>query len=197
MRWSMNGWGCQKMNIANKLTISRIFLVPFFMYFLLSDLPSGRMIAFAVFVLGAITDWLDGYVARKYNLITKFGQFMDPLADKLLVTAALVVFVETGELSSWAVVVIIAREFIVSIFRAVAASEGIVIAASKWGKFKTVSQMIMIILILLNNYPFSIIQIPVDQIFVWLSVALTLISGFDYIYKNRSVLSENTTGKAR
>jgi len=178
------------MNLPNKLTLLRVILIPFFMFFLLVPMPYGRALAFAVFIVASLTDWMDGYIARKYNLVTKFGQFMDPLADKLLVTAALVVFVEIGKLASWVVVLILAREFIISIFRAVAASEGIVIAASKWGKFKTVSQMIMIVLILLNNYPFSLIHFPADQIFVWISVILTFVSGYDYLNKNRSVLSE-------
>lgn len=180
------------MNIANKITISRIFMVPLFMVLLLSDIPYGRPLALAVFVIASATDWLDGYLARKYHLISKFGQFMDPLADKILVMAALIGFVELGDLPSWVVVLILARELLISIFRAVAASEGIVIAASKWGKYKTVSQMIMIILLLLDNYPFSALGIPMDWIFVWLAVALTLISGGDYIYKNKAVLAENS-----
>lgn len=179
------------MNIANKITISRIFMVPLFMVLLLCDIPYGRSLALAVFVIASATDWLDGYLARKHQLISKFGQFMDPLADKILVMAALIGFVELGVLPSWVVVLILARELLISIFRAVAASEGIVIAASKWGKYKTVSQMIMIILLLLDNYPFSQWGIPMDWIFVWLAVALTLISGGDYIYKNKAVLAEN------
>lgn len=179
------------MNIANKITISRILMVPLFMVLLVGSLPYGRVLALGVFVIASATDWLDGYLARKYQLITKFGQFMDPLADKLLVMAALIGFVETGDLPAWIPVLILTRELLISIFRAVAAAEGIVIAASKWGKYKTVSQMIMIILMLMNNYPFSQWGIPMDWIFVWLAVALTLISGWDYIYMNRAVLAEN------
>ena len=122
------------------------------------------------------------------NLITNFGKFMDPLADKLLVTSALIAFVELGRLSSWVVLIIISREFIVSIFRAIAASNGIVIAASWWGKSKTISQMIMIIIMLLNNYPFSLMSIPMDTIFIIVATALTIISGADYIIKNKQVL---------
>ncbi len=184
------------MNIANKITISRILMVPIFMVCLLGNIPYGKPLAFIVFVIASATDWFDGYLARKYNLITKFGQFMDPLADKLLVMAALIAFVETGDLPSWVAVLILARELLISIFRAVAASEGIVIAASKWGKYKTVSQMIMILLILLDNFPFSQWGIPMDWIFIWLAVAMTLISGADYIYKNKAVLvDKNGNGK--
>ncbi len=178
------------MNIANKLTVSRILLVPVFMVCLLGSFPYAQPLALIVFVGASATDWLDGYLARKYHLITKFGQFMDPLADKLLVMAALIGFVETGALPSWVALVILARELLISIFRAVAASEGIVIAASKWGKYKTVSQMIMIILMLMNNFPFAAWGIPMDRLFMWLAVVLTLVSGWDYIYKNRAVLAE-------
>lgn len=190
MPWSTNGWGYQKMNIANKLTLSRIILIPFFMICLQGTFPYARFLALLIFVVASATDWLDGHLARKYNLITKFGQLMDPLADKLLVMAALIGFVENGTLPAWVAVVILARELLISIFRAVAASEGIVIAASKWGKYKTVSQMVMIILMLMNNFPFAAVGIPMDRIFMWLAVALTLISGWDYLYKNRAVLAE-------
>jgi len=173
------------MNIANKLTILRIIMIPFFMYALLK----GQLtLALILFVIASFTDFLDGYLARSMNLITNFGKFMDPLADKLLVTSALIAFVELGRLSSWVVLVIISREFIVSIFRAIAASSGIVIAASWWGKSKTISQMIMIIIMLLNNYPFSLMSIPMDTIFIVIATALTIISGADYIIKNKQVL---------
>ena len=167
-------------------------MVPLFMYCLLGNIPYGQTLALIVFVIASATDWLDGYLARKYHLITKFGQFMDPLADKVLVMAALIGFVETGALPSWVAVLILTRELLISIFRAVAAAEGIVIAASKWGKYKTVSQMVMIILILMNNFPFSQWGIPMDGIFVWLAVTLTLISGWDYIYQNRAVLADSS-----
>ncbi len=180
------------MNIANKITIARILMVPVFMFCLLGNIPYGQPLALVVFIVASATDWLDGYLARKYKLITKFGQFMDPLADKILVMSALIGFVEIGSLPSWIAVLILTRELLISIFRAVAAADGIVIAASKWGKYKTVSQMVMIILILMDNYPFSQWGIPMDWLFVWLAVALTLISGWDYIYKNRAVLAENS-----
>ena len=174
------------MNIANKLTILRVVMIPFFMYFLLEG---NLSIALVLFAIASFTDFLDGNLARRMNIITNFGKFMDPLADKLLVTSALIGFVELGRLSSWVVLVIISREFIVSIFRAIAASNGIVIAASWWGKSKTISQMLMIIVMLLNNYPFSAIGIPMDTILIWIATALTIISGVDYIIKNKQVLS--------
>lgn len=176
------------MNIANQLTFLRVLLIPVFMYFIMSDLPGGRFIAAGVFIFASLTDFLDGYLARKYQLITNLGKFMDPLADKLLVTAALLCLVELHELPAWIVMIIIAREFIISIFRAVAASEGIVIAASWWGKIKTNVQMAAIILILFRNVPFEEIGWPVSDYLMYLAVILTVISGYDYIYKNRSVL---------
>lgn len=176
------------MNLANKITISRILLVPVFLFVLLSDMSNSHIIATIIFIVASITDGLDGYIARSRNQITKLGKFMDPLADKLLVTAALVGLVQLGKLSTWVVVIIISRELIVSVFRAVAASENIVIAASPWGKAKTVSQIVAIILLLLNNWPFNSLGFPVDQILMYIAVALTVISGWDYIYKNRQVL---------
>lgn len=176
-----------KMNIANQLTILRIIFIPFFIYFLLAD---QLAVAFILFVLASFTDFLDGYLARKHHLITNFGKFMDPLADKLLITSAMICFVELGMLNSWVVILIISREFIVSIFRAIAAAEGIVIAASWWGKAKTISQMVMVIVLLLNNYPFSLINLPVDQILIYLATILTVVSGYDYIVKNKQVLKE-------
>lgn len=173
------------MNIANQLTILRIVLVPVFLYFLLAG---QSMAATGIFVLASLTDFLDGYLARKMNLITNLGKFMDPLADKILVMAAFIGLVEIGAVSSWAVVIILGREFIVSIFRAVAAAEGIVIAASWWGKLKTNSQMLAIILLLLGDVPFKDMSQPISQAVLWIAVALTIISGVDYIWKNRQVL---------
>ncbi|MBB6216537.1 CDP-diacylglycerol--glycerol-3-phosphate 3-phosphatidyltransferase [Anaerosolibacter carboniphilus] len=178
------------MNLANKLTIARIFLVPVFMIVLLNKIPYGMYIAAAIFMIAAITDTLDGYIARSRNQITKFGKFMDPLADKLLVTAALVSLVQMDKLPAWIVVVIISREYIISIFRAIAAAEGIVIAASWWGKLKTISQIVAIIAILLDNFPFSLIHFPFSSIALWAAVLLTIISGVDYIYLNRQVLKQ-------
>lgn len=177
-----------KMNIANQLTILRVVMIPFFMYFQLLGTKSGMLIALILFVVASFTDFLDGYLARKYNLITNFGKFMDPLADKLLVTAALIGFLQIGELNAWVVMIILAREFIVSIFRAVAAAEGVVIAADWWGKVKTNVQMFAIILMLMGNFPFEQFGIPMDQILIYLATVLTVISGVNYIVKNKQVL---------
>jgi CDP-diacylglycerol--glycerol-3-phosphate 3-phosphatidyltransferase len=175
------------MNIANKLTLLRIVMIPFFIFLLLEGYSFWALIVFSA---AAFTDYLDGYLARKYKLITNFGKFMDPLADKLLVTSALVCFVQLGLLNSWVVIIILSREFIVSIFRAIAAAEGIVIAASLWGKAKTISQMFMVIVLLLGNYPFELINFPMDQILIVLATVLTIISGVDYIVKNKQVLND-------
>ena len=176
------------MNLPNKLTILRVIMIPFFVFFLLSGVggSASKWIALVIFAAASITDTLDGYIARRDNLITDFGKFMDPLADKLLVCSALICFVELDKLPAWMVIIIIAREFIISGFRLVAADNDIVIAASYWGKFKTVSQMIMIILLMLD---FGGVFAVLTQIFIWLSVALTIISLLTYIMQNRKVLS--------
>ena len=173
------------MNIANKLTLFRIFLVPVFLVFMLiTSIPYGRWIACGVFCLATITDKLDGTIARKYNMVTNFGKFMDPIADKLLVTSALICLTATGELPAWATVVIVAREFAISGIRLVASENGVTVAASFWGKAKTVSQMVMIIVMLAD---ISFLQIA-ETVLLYASIALTIISGFDYIIKNRKVI---------
>ncbi|WP_352417828.1 CDP-diacylglycerol--glycerol-3-phosphate 3-phosphatidyltransferase [Proteiniborus sp.] len=177
------------MNLANKLTIIRIFLVPVFMLFLIFEIPNGDYIAAGIFIIAALTDTLDGYIARSRNQITKFGKFMDPLADKLLVSAALISLVEMGKLPAWIVVIIIAREFAVTGLRVIAASEGITIAANWWGKIKTITQIISIVSLLINNYPFSIIGFPFDKLAVTLAVVFTIVSGIDYFYINRKVFA--------
>lgn len=176
------------MNTPNKLTIARMILVPFLVVFLLTGWggEANRWICLAIFVAASVTDWFDGHLARKYNLITNFGKFMDPLADKLLVCSAMICMIELDKLPAWVVIIIIGREFIISGFRLIAAENGIVIAANYWGKFKTVSQMIMIILLMLD---FGGIFTVLTQIFIWLSVALTIISLLTYIMQNRKVLS--------
>ena len=179
------------MNTANRLTILRVLLIPVFMIFVLIDVPNYRYIAAFIFFIAALTDSLDGYIARSRNQITVFGKFMDPLADKLLISAALISLVELGEISSWAAMIIIAREFAITGFRILAAADGIVIAASWWGKIKTITQIVAIISILLNNFPFSLIGFPFSRITLGLAVVFTIISGIDYIYINRKIFVEN------
>lgn len=181
------------MNLPNKLTIFRVILIPFFLLFLLVPelpfLPSpqwGSWIALAIFIIASFTDMLDGKIARKYNLITDFGKFMDPLADKLLVCSALIALIELGRIPAWMVIMIIAREFIISGFRLIAVDKGVVIAASYWGKFKTVFQMVAVCLL--------IVDIPalqmVTQIILWIAVILTIVSLVDYLIKNKNVMKD-------
>ena len=178
------------MNLPNKLTIFRVILIPFFVVFLLFD-PSNqtyRYIADAIFIIASLTDMLDGKIARKYNLVTNFGKFMDPLADKLLVSAAMICLIATGQLAAWIVIVIISREFIISGFRLIASDNGIVIAASYWGKFKTVFQMLMIIVLIANiQMPFFTV---LGTILIYVALVLTIVSLIDYIVKNKDVLKE-------
>lgn len=177
----------KQMNTPNKLTLLRVIMIPFFVVFMLADLGSwSKWAALIVFVVASMTDWLDGYLARRDHLVTDFGKFMDPLADKLLVCSAMICLVEMGRLSAWIVIIIIGREFIISGFRLIASDNGIVIAASYWGKIKTVCQMIMIILLIADlGSSFAV----AEQILIYLSLALTVISLADYLYKNRQVLS--------
>ena len=180
------------MNTPNKLTVGRMILVPFLVVFMLTGWGGeyNRYISFVIFAAASITDWFDGYLARKNNLVTNFGKFMYPLADKLLVCSAMICMIELGRLPAWIVIVIIAREFIISGFRLIAAENGVVIAANYWGKFKTVSQMVMIILLILNvGEIYGGFWDILTQIFIWLSVALTIISLVTYIMQNRGVLS--------
>ena len=165
----------------------RIIMIPIFVAVLLIEFPYHQPIAAAVFILAALTDSLDGYLARSRNLITDFGKFMDPLADKLLVCSALICFVQLGSVPAWMVIIIIAREFVITGLRTLAASDGIVIAASKWGKAKTMSQMLAIVIILFNNWPFSFLNIPMGTIMIWIATILTLISGIDYLILNKKV----------
>lgn len=176
------------MNTPNKLTIARMIIVPFLVIFLLTGWggEANRYISLTLFVVASVTDWFDGYLARKNNLVTNFGKFMDPLADKLHVCSAMICMIDLKRLPAWFVIIIIAREFIISGFRLIAAENGIVIAANYWGKFKTASQMIMIILLILH---FDGIFVILEQIFIWLSLALTIISLITYIWQNRTVLS--------
>ena len=176
------------MNTPNKLTLFRVVMIPFFVVFMLAPFggAAAKWIALAIFIIASLTDALDGYLARRDNLITDFGKFMDPLADKLLVCSALICLVELDKIPCWVVIIIIAREFIISGFRLIAADNGVVIAASYWGKFKTVSQMVMIILLIAD---LGGVFYTIGQIFIYLSMALTVISLIDYLIKNRNVIS--------
>ena len=178
------------MNLPNKLTVLRVIMVPFFVLFMLTDLggDANKWIALAIFCVASLTDMLDGKIARKYNLVTNFGKFMDPLADKLLVCSAMICLIELDRLAAWIVIVIIAREFIISGFRLVASDNGVVIAASYWGKFKTTFQMLMVIVLILD------IQMPFFQILgtvlTYVALILTVVSLIDYVVKNKDVLKD-------
>lgn len=190
------------MNLPNRITLSRICLIPIMMFFLLVDfnfypepihwgsfqLSINHLVAAVIFLLAASTDGIDGYIARKYNMVTNLGKLLDPLADKLLVSAVLISLVELGRCDSWIAVVIISREFAVTGLRQIALLEGKVVAASKWGKIKTVVQIIAISLLLLNNFPFQFISIPVDDIAIWAAALITIYSGIDYFVKNKDLL---------
>lgn len=194
------------MNLANKLTLIRIILVPVFFVFIVAEIPYGTVIATIIFIIASITDKLDGYIARSRNQITNFGKFMDPLADKLLVTAALITLVELKIVPSWAAFIIIAREFAVSGLRTIAASEGIVLAASNLGKLKTATQIVAIIFSLIQANEYKIVKLkefanlyPLTHSFfyymtyisLYAAVILTIISGVDYFIKNKHVINTN------
>lgn len=177
------------MNLPNKLTVLRVILIPFFVVSMMIENGANqtfRCVAAAIFIIASLTDMLDGKIARKYNLVTNFGKFMDPLADKLLVCSALICLIQLGQLPAWMVIIIVSREFIISGFRLVAAEQGIVIAASYWGKFKTTFQMIAVVLMILNFEALS----AVTLICTWAALILTIISLVDYIAKNHKVLTE-------
>ncbi len=175
------------MNLPNKLTMFRVILIPFFVVFLLVDItPVDKWIALAVFIIASLTDMLDGKIARKYNLVTNFGKFMDPLADKLLVCSALVCLVAVDRIPAWMVIVVIAREFIISGFRLVASDNGVVIAASYWGKFKTTFQIIMICLMIADLAALQLLT----TIVTWVAVILTIVSLVDYLVKNKEVMKD-------
>ncbi len=180
------------MNLPNKLTLFRVILIPFFVFFLLikPEIGALRIIADLIFIVASLTDMLDGQIARRYNLVTNFGKFMDPLADKLLVCSAMICLIATGQLYAWVVIIIVAREFIISGFRLIAVENGRVIAANMWGKFKTVSQMLMIIL-LVGNFSNPVLHF-LGQLLIWVSLILTVISLVVYIYENRDVLKEQS-----
>ena len=177
------------MNLPNKLTVLRIIMVPFFVFFMLTDAggAANKWIALVIFCVASLTDMLDGKIARARGLVTNFGKFMDPLADKLLVCSAMICLIPLGKLTAWFVIVIIAREFIISGFRLVASDNGIVIAASYWGKFKTVSQMFMVIVMIMDlGGVFDVI----GTVLMWAALILTIVSLIDYIAKNVEVLTQ-------
>ena len=177
------------MNLPNKLTVLRVILIPFFVLSLMvfgGRIQLLRYLAASIFIVASLTDMLDGKIARKYNLVTNFGKFMDPLADKLLVCSALICLVELGQLPAWMVIVIVSREFIISGFRLVAAEQGIVIAASYWGKFKTTFQMIAVILMIVNLPVLGLLT----SACTWIALILTIVSLVDYLMKNHKVLTE-------
>ena len=205
------------MNLPNKITLSRIFIVPIFMLFIIpfpkwlleSDFLGiirpqllsvnnfissyGNYIAAVIFIIASSTDGVDGYIARKRKQITRFGKFLDPIADKLLVTAALIALVERNDITGWAAMIIIGRELIVTGLRLVAAGEGIVIAASKLGKLKTVTQIIAIVAALLKNFPLDqFTDFQFDKYAMFIAVIITIYSGYDYIAKNSKVIDYNT-----
>lgn len=191
------------MNLPNKITISRIVLIPIFLVFMLSpinlgilaigtvNLPVSHLIGALIFIIASATDWVDGYLARKMKLVTNLGKFLDPLADKLLVSAALITLVELQLVPSWMVIVIISREFAVTGLRLVAAGEGTVLAASQLGKIKTVAQVVAISTLLLHNLPFELVNLPFGMIAMWIAVVFTFISGWDYFWKNRTVFTNS------
>ena len=181
--------GCLSMNLANKITVARILLTPVFVVLILCQPAWCKWAALGVFVVASATDKLDGTIARKYHMITTLGKFLDPLADKLLIAAALVCMVELGVVGSVPALIIIARELIITSFRIVAMGTGVVMAADAWGKFKTVSQITAVIALFLDTYLLHLVWL--GQVFLWISVALTVISGVNYIYRNRAVFAEN------
>ena len=179
------------MNLPNKLTLFRIFLIPIFILVMLLNIPNNFLIACIIFIIASITDAMDGHIARKYNLVTDFGKFMDPLADKLLVISALTCMIEVGLVASWMVIIIVARELTVSILRAIAAADGKVIAASGGGKLKTISQMVAIIVLLLGAQFANSLLMTIGDVSILIATLLTLYSGWEYLSKNKNLFMNN------
>lgn len=187
------------MNLPNKITISRILLIPLFLVVMLApfdwgdlallgvELPVTHFVGALIFIIASTTDFVDGYYARKYNLVTNLGKFLDPLADKILVSAAFIVLVELGFAPSWIIIVIISREFAVTGLRAILAETGEVVAANMLGKIKTWAQIVAISALLLHNMIFELINLPFDVLALWVAMFFTIWSGWDYFYKNKDV----------
>lgn len=173
------------MNIPNSLTILRIILIPLFVVVMLTRIPYGGTIGAAIFLFAALTDSLDGYLARKWKQTTKLGAILDPLADKLLITAALISLVELGKLPGWIAIVIIGREFAVTGLRVVKAEEGIIISASKLGKLKTISQVVAVLIIMLQHIFFPLTSLPIGQWAMYIALIITLVSGIEYFWRNK------------
>lgn len=176
-------------NIPNYLTTLRVIMIPFFVFFMLTDVAgaASKWISLAIFIVASLTDFLDGHLARKYNVVSNFGKFMDPLADKMLVSSAMICLTGQGRLAAWITIIIISREFIISGFRLIAADNGIVIAASYWGKFKTNFQMFMIIMLIINLG--THVAVLIENVLIIIATALTIISLVDYLVKNKQVLA--------
>jgi CDP-diacylglycerol--glycerol-3-phosphate 3-phosphatidyltransferase len=191
------------MNLANRITLVRIFLVPIMTIFLLIKLDVepltignysisyNQVFALIIFIIAASTDGLDGYIARKRKIVTNLGKLLDPLADKLLMAAVLIALVQMEKIGAWVAIIIISREWAVTGLRQIALLEGVVLAASKWGKWKTAVQITMIIVILLNNFPFNFIDLRIDLFVVWAAVLITVYSGVDYFVKNKNLIPVN------
>lgn len=191
------------MNIPNKITVSRILLIPVFVIVMMFDFGWGNMTLFGaemqvnyfvgalIFIIASATDWVDGYYARKFNLVTNLGKFLDPLADKLLVSAAFILLVEIGLAPAWLVIIIISREFAVTGLRLILAGQGEVVAANQLGKIKTWAQIVAISALILHNTIFTLIGIPFDDIMLYVALFFTLWSGWDYFYLNRRVLLDS------
>lgn len=179
------------MNIANKITVLRISMIPIFLGILMLDIPYGKTVGAVIFAIAAGTDGIDGYLARSKKIVTNFGKFLDPLADKLLITTALIYLVEINQIPSWITIIIVAREFAVTGLRGIAVEKGIVIAASKWGKIKTVSQVIAVVILLLHEFFEELTVLPLGTIAIYIATLLTIISGIDYFAKARGVLNSD------
>ncbi|HHW60375.1 MAG TPA: CDP-diacylglycerol--glycerol-3-phosphate 3-phosphatidyltransferase [Syntrophomonadaceae bacterium] len=172
------------MNIPNLLTLSRIILIPIFVYFLLLNVPYGDYLAGLVFAIAALTDSLDGYLARRWEQVTKFGMVVDPLADKLLVTAALISLVELNRIAGWIAIIIIGREFAVTGLRIIKAEEGVIIPASSLGKLKTITQIIALLLVIVPGIYRPYVAVDLGMWCMYIAVVITVVSGIDYFYQS-------------